>query len=141
MKPAWDQVVPYLDRVEEEAFTSEGGTTRGGRWPRLSERYRRWKARNFPGRRILERTGRLKESIIGSTPDTVSERTATRLTYGTRVPYAVYHQKGTGRIPRRAFLDLTERQSAAIGAIVARYIRVESAKGFSGARTGAYVGA
>lgn len=129
MRPAWDQVVQYLDAVETQAFSSEGGTTAGGKWAPLKEEYRRWKARNWPGRQILELTGRLKDSVLGSTPDTVSSRTQTRLEYGTSVPYARYHQRGEG-VPERAFLNLTNRQAAEIGAIMSRYLRIEAAKGF-----------
>lgn len=125
LRPAWDQVVPYLDAVETKAFSSEGASTQGGKWRPLTARYRRWKERAFPGRTILELTGRLRESVVGSTPDTVAERTATRLVYGTRVPYAHVHQR------TRPFLHLTNRQTAEIGSIVARYLRREAAKGFA----------
>lgn len=49
--------------VENEIFTTEGGAGFHGRWPALSDKYRAWKEKHFPGRKIMVRTGRLKRAL------------------------------------------------------------------------------
>lgn len=91
-------VAPVVAAAIERNFDEEG---RPIPWAPLSARYTRWKARRFPGRRILERSGRLRRSIV-----TRVEGSA--LIASTDVPYAAAHQFGTHRLPARPFLVLTE---------------------------------
>jgi phage gpG-like protein len=64
--------------------------------------------------RILIETERLMESVTTRTSDSIRElirqpRSA-RIRFGTKVPYAMVHQKGTRRVPRRRFIGFTKRQ-------------------------------
>lgn len=92
-------------------FAAEGAFEERGKWAALSPAYAKWKARHFPGRKILELNGRLKNSLImKGGPDNVLEITPDTLTVGTRVPYAIYHQTGTPKMPQRKIIELTSAQ-------------------------------
>jgi len=57
---------------------------------------------------LLVRTGALRDSLIeADAPDHVEEFDATSLTFGTRVPYALFHQFGTRRLPARPLIVLS----------------------------------
>ena len=60
----WESLAPIVAEAADNIFASEG---RGG-WPQLSEAYARWKARNYPGKGILELTGAYRSAAtqIGS---------------------------------------------------------------------------
>jgi len=74
----------------------------------LSPRYAAWKAKKYPGRKILERTGGLKRSITTKGgAGNVRRMTATTMELGTSDKSAQYHQSGTARMPRRQVIDLT----------------------------------
>jgi hypothetical protein len=82
----------YLMEVQQN-FATEGDAVGG--WPDLSPGYAAWKARHFPGRKILELTRRLQNSLMpgaagtsGAGSDTVLRVRPTQLEIGTRVPYA-----------------------------------------------------
>lgn len=95
-------------QIEAKQFDSEGGASGG--WLALNQDYAKWKARNFPGAKILERTGILKGSLTNQNPWTVNEPEKLKVTVGTKVPYAAYHQTGGAgnRPPQRRPIDLTE---------------------------------
>ena len=88
-RPFWrDVFLPrYIGQIQQN-FETEGELVGG--WPDLDPTYAAWKARHFPGRKILERTRRLRSSLAhGATgPDTVIQARPLELRFGTRVPYA-----------------------------------------------------
>lgn len=87
----------------------DGGRFGGGSWAPLAPAYAKQKARDFPGTRILERTGDLRESLrwngYGLGEGGVWTVTQHSLTFGTAIPYAQYHAKGTPTMPARPFMD------------------------------------
>ncbi len=92
-------------------FAAEGAFEERPRWQDLSPAYALWKSRNYPGRKILERTGRLKKSLTNrGGSDSVLNITPKSLSVGTKVPYAILHQKGTNRLPMRKIIELTDAQ-------------------------------
>lgn len=106
-RPFWEgrfKALWYEERRRD--FALEGLAT-GSSWARLSPAYAAWKAQHFPGAPILTRTGALRAAL--SAPDaegSVWQPTATALTVGTTVPYGLYHQRGTRRMPQRPPLRL-----------------------------------
>ena len=60
----WESLAPMVAEAADRIFASEGR----GAWPQLSEAYARWKARNYPGKGILELTGAYRSAAtqIGS---------------------------------------------------------------------------
>lgn len=83
----------YIDDVQQN-FETEGELSTPGGWPSLEAPYAAWKARHFPGTKILERTRRLRESLslsgVGGR-DQLLEARPTALRFGTKVPYARFH--------------------------------------------------
>ena len=109
-RPVWPEIHMYFLRGTIEQFESLGA--RGGqRWEPLSARYAKWKAQAYPGKPILVRTERLKRSLSvgGSEPDQIKDFQEMSATFGTRVPYARFHQRGTRRMPARPVLQPTQR--------------------------------
>jgi phage gpG-like protein len=109
----WPAVTAEMARIWREHFAGEG-VGPAGRWPPLSANYARWKMRNFPGKTILRRTDRMYRSLVGKTADSIHRPTADSLEIGTSVPYANFHQTGTGRMPARRIIDLNEVQKTRI---------------------------
>lgn len=105
MRPAWDLLEDRFRAYEQAWFDSEGD----GRWPQLSRSYGAWKAKHYPGRKILVREGDLRASVLK--PD-ISVKEPGYAIFGTGDPVASYHQRGDGHLPVRKVIDLddTERE-------------------------------
>lgn len=130
-RPAWPEIERIFFRATLEQFDTEGA--RSTKWAPLSPNYAKQKARRFPGRQILVRTGRLKRSlsVIGSGGgDQIRDEEATSLTLGTRVDYAIYHQRGGRRLPARRPLEITLRDAGRMTSRLFRY--AERAAGEAG---------
>lgn len=104
-------ILPKLGPVFEEAvskqFDARGGGPQSGAWAPLSKRYAEWKAKHFPGKPILERTGALRSALTSST-DAKALRSVNgnEFSYGTKgIDYASYHQTGTPGMPQRPPFD------------------------------------
>lgn len=86
-----------MDVYSRQAFDTEGGIL-GIRWQNLSPIYELWKAKHYPGRGILERTGALKKGFTMNVQPK-------RLELQNLVKYAYYHQKGKG-VPQRQIIGV-----------------------------------
>lgn len=76
------------------------------KWPQLSDAYRVWKEKHFPGMPLLVRTGALKESMVEQgAPGNITIIGKTSGIFGTTIPYGVYHDTGGAKIPRRNFSE------------------------------------
>lgn len=72
---------------------------------------------------ILKQTGRLEESLTKRNhPEHIENINVDELEIGTSVPYGIYHQEGTKRIPIRKFLF--------IGPEAPRFAKGDALKGF-----------
>lgn len=102
MRSGFRSVGEYLLHVYSvEVFESEGAIY-GKRWAPLNPKYSLWKSTRYPGRGILERTGRMRRSFRA-----VSTRDY--LTINNSVEYLRKHQNGDG-VPKRVIVDLQKRQ-------------------------------
>jgi len=124
--PALEDIYQDFLEGERKQFESEGNTGSGG-WAPLSPAYAAWKAQNFPGAPIMVRTGLLKESLLGNNPWSVKDIQPLGATFGTRIPYAAYHQTGTRKMPARPLVQLTEDQKTRWTKIIHRWL-VEKVK-------------
>lgn len=139
-RPVWPEIELAFFRLMSEQFDSEG--QRGGaKWKPLSEKYRQWKEKKYPGRPILHLTGRLRRSlsVVGG-GDQIREPEPLSLTLGTRVPYAVYHQRGGGRLPARPPMQINKNDYGKFVSRMYRYVeKVSRQAGFEVTAPGGFV--
>ena len=107
LTPFWPTIADDFRELEEKQFDTQGGSGSGG-WTALSPAYATWKARHYPGKGILVRTGALRSSLTTGGAGHIEKKSADRLEIGTSVPYAIYHQKGTRKMPKRPPVELSE---------------------------------
>lgn len=128
LRGAWVDIQADFIQGQKAQFSSQGRAGSGG-WAALSPRYAAWKSRRYPGRKILERTGKLKKSLTDKNAEGhvfVSSRTA--MSIGTAVrsrsgfPYPVAHQKGGRHLPKRPPIELTARQKKTWPKIIQKFI-------------------
>ena len=97
-KPVFRWAKQELERANEANFTASG--LPAGGWAPLNARYASWKSTHFPGRPMMEITGRLRDSLtrlVG--PANKIDRMSAE--FGTDVEYAKFHQYGTTRMAKR----------------------------------------
>lgn len=71
---------------------------------------------------LMDKTGRLKRSLSTRNADSVRTIRVDRIVYGTRVPYAKYHNRGTRNMPPRKVSGVSPRARAEIVAAARRHI-------------------
>ena len=105
--PVFNEIAEDFIKIEENQFKSLGR----GEWQPLSPRYAAWKARNYPGRPLMVRTGTLQTALTSRAArgrtETVTRNT---LRVAIHLPYAIKHQLGdpTTNLPQRVLVDLRE---------------------------------
>jgi phage gpG-like protein len=100
----WIQIRDDFFEIERQQFGTQGA--RGAiPWAPLSLSYDRWKRKYYPGQPILQRSGFLFGQMTGGL---AAEFTEKSLRMYPTVPYGVYHQRGTARMPARPVVSLTE---------------------------------
>lgn len=130
-RPIWPVFGDNFYAHIRQTFATEGDAG-PGKWAPLSEKYAEWKAKRFPGKTILERTGKLMASLTERKAEgSVFEASPKSLTIGTSVRYAIYHQAGTGRMPQRKEIALPEPAKRELMRIAQMYlIQIASSAGF-----------
>jgi phage gpG-like protein len=108
LRPVWDAVERTFYDIEKEQFASEGSAGRGGKWKALSPAYLKRKEKQYPGTKILERTGKMRDALTQKTGDTVLVKTPDEFGIGTSLPYAGYHQRGGKRLPKREIVSFSD---------------------------------
>lgn len=122
LRPAWRNVLRYMQKATKQQFASEGSRS-GSAWKPLSPAYREWKAIRYPGKPLLRRTDRLFKALTGKTQDSVQDIQADSLTYGEKTGYGARHQRPKrGRLPRRKFLAVTDEDRRAITKMVRAHL-------------------
>lgn len=96
MRPAWLMIAENERAAAEDRFDREGPG-----WAPLADSTL---ASKPPGKKILELTGALRDSLTGGTPPIITDDT---LIMGTNDPKANFHQKGTSRMPARPVVHTT----------------------------------
>lgn len=123
LRPAFRDIHADFLKVEQQAFMSEGTST-GARWAPLNPRYAAWKQHRYPGRTILVgATGRLAKSLGRAGADHRFISSPLEAKMGTGVPYSVFHQTGTRRMPARPPIRLTNEVRVRWRTIIADYMR------------------
>ena len=105
--------------ITERNFGAQGTPEK---WRPLSPKYAKWKSRVRPGRQILVFDGTMYASLRGvrngTGPGTIRQIYPKRAEFGTMVPYAIYHQTGTRKMPARKPVQLTEEDKKRWGRII-----------------------
>lgn len=115
-------LTPRYRTLIREQFDREGrGAT--GRWTPLSANYAKWKRKSYPGRKILELTGAMKQSF--TTPSRniaygVIQGSSYVFRFGSEDEKAEWHQSGAGNLPVRKIIDFNTQQLRGIGLSIAR---------------------
>lgn len=103
--PVFEQISENFKAIEREQFNTEGG--RVSNWTPLSEDYAEWKSLHFPGKPILQASGALMASLTGGT-NFIKRITSSEMTIGSSDPKAIFHQRGTQKMPKREVIKLVE---------------------------------
>lgn len=118
-RPAFQQIADELRLGEAAWFASDGR----GEWPHLAEATVAYKQREGMPSQPLVRTGALLRSLTAQRGAS-SRRTVTakQMRFGTRVPYAVFHQEGRGVPLRRVLVPVDLRTRRRMVADVRDYL-------------------
>ena len=122
LSPVWPEVDEYLRGAVGGQFGTIG--RRGGsEWAKLSPKYKIWKDYFYPGRPILVRTGDLKQSLVEFGGNHIFKAERASMTFGSRIPYAGYHQSGTRTMPARPPIQMIQKKDGlAVAKIMQAYI-------------------
>lgn len=108
-RPIWPNVAGEIYAINQEQFDSEGGKGASGKWAALSPAYKKWKEINYPGQPILQREGHLVASLTDpEAADAIYQPGKDELVIGTRLPYALRHQR------QRPIFSFSEQQKTRI---------------------------
>lgn len=114
LQPLVEELTTLVWEKIRQGFETEGAAT-GPIWAALSSSYSEWKRKNYPGKQILQRTGALYDSIEKEVGPTKGE-------VGTGVPYAIFHQTGTSKMPARPIIRLKASTKSEMSKIVHLYV-------------------
>jgi len=120
MIQAFKRIIKLFHRWQRKAFRSGGSIQKSGAHAALSDSYREWKERNYPGRPIMVLTGKLRKSMTGgeggmSTYGRLGRewylKIGTTVKSGDNYDYPLAHQEGSAKGGKvRKTIDPTDRE-------------------------------
>ncbi len=121
-RPAWREIRRAFVEAEADLFATEGASS-GRAWQELSPVTVEIKEREGSDSRILHGRGDLEASLatLGG-PDQIFEAALEWMVFGTAVPWARWHQRGTTILAVRRPLDFSEAVKRFGTKILQRYI-------------------
>jgi phage gpG-like protein len=117
------KVHPFIKSETMKNFDAEGRP----RWFALSTVYGDWKAKHFPGKKILERTGNLKKWLSGVDYDTQNNGYRYLYPKATNIEQArifTFHQAGTGKMRQRQIVGFQSGDDMKIGNSLRQWIEM-----------------
>jgi phage gpG-like protein len=110
------KLIPVFEAEAKRQFDARGRGPNEGKWAPLSAQYAEWKAKRYPGKGILERTGTLRAALTQSSSGFAErEWSDSQFNFGTRnVQWASYHQVGAGKMPPRPPFDFGPEMETAL---------------------------
>lgn len=100
-KPIFRWAFKELQLAHRLNFQSRGAVG-GSVWAPLDPEYAAWKLENYGANGILVRTGDLQRSLtFDNARGAVREIRRRGARFGTKIPYAKFHQRGTTNMPER----------------------------------------
>lgn len=85
-RPLWPTALDIMFEHEAKLFSTEGASGDEGKWAPLTKRYAEIKGLLFPGRKLLNLTGKLVRQLSGLSGDHFEKRTKSRLIMGSNYP-------------------------------------------------------
>ena len=98
------QLGEYMEKQAEMNLERRGKIMQSGGWPTLSESTKMYKSKYFPGKPMMVRTGKLRDSFK---PINIGKD---ELGMFSNVNYAIYHQEGTSKLPQRILMKVYKQQ-------------------------------
>lgn len=121
-RPAFDAIGDLFVEETKEQFDTEGKHASGG-WRPLKPATLASKRRRQMRLEILQETGALVDSLTQrGDQNMIFQAGPTFLRFGTKLPYAAFHQRGNDRLPRRRPLEFTEATRRTAVKILQRFI-------------------
>jgi phage gpG-like protein len=123
LSPAFDTILDQFEEWETHQFETEGAFL-GTPWEPLAPSTITRKTALGQPLDILVATGELRASLTGRGRDAVRESRHDEATFGTRVPYAMYHhsREPRSRLPRRPLIAVDEVRRRWIIRVLQRFI-------------------
>ena len=119
LEPVFTELADDFLSIERQQFTSEGGFASGG-WAPLADSTVRRRGSAHP---ILVEHGDLKASLTdAAAKGAIREITSDSLFVGTDIDYAPFHQRGTGRMPRRRPVEFRDADRRRWVKAIQRYL-------------------
>ena len=131
LRPFWvNRATPVIKEEMARIFATEGY----GTWPPLSNRYKEYKRRFFPGKRILRKTDVYFRATTRKGAGNIHIYNADGMVWGVDLgyfanrfgfPYPAAHEKGTkdGRIPARPVFSTAEQSQVLQNNLAASMIK------------------
>jgi phage gpG-like protein len=110
----WPHVIERIVKVEERIYATEGQTGGHGQWAPLTAAYAKQKQRKYGDKPIEQASERLRQSLVEAGEGHVEDLQPLSMAYGTNVPYAIWQQTGTSKMPARRLIDFTREDQAVI---------------------------
>lgn len=111
--PAFERIGDSFRDHTGQVFATEGAANASGKWPSLSEKYAKWKEKNFPGHPILTREGHLRNALSEEGDSGhIEEISAQEMTIGGSrdrpdgFDLGLTHHEGRGNNPTRRIIAL-----------------------------------
>lgn len=129
---------PFI-AIEQDFHKEEKKVFRRGgypdKWQPLSSKYAKWKSMNYPGRPIMVLHGDLRAAMtgdFGGIQDLTKVRPVSVIKkqeaeFGAEGPYVLRHHNGTGGMPKRKLVQMTDQMRNRWVKIIHRWA-VEKAK-------------
>jgi phage gpG-like protein len=127
LMPVWPAIRDEFYRIEKKRFE----TSNKGRWRPLSPGYAAWKAKHYPGKPIMVRSGDLKKTLTSMTTGTIYNPSKREVTLGTKIKYALAQHFGTkergggkeqSRLPPRPLISILKSEANRMRKIMSTYL-------------------
>jgi phage gpG-like protein len=104
IRPVWREFANEYKEIIDANWGTRGKVMMRSGWPKLAASTLKYKRKKYPGKRILERTGELRDRAL--TPKAVARNQKLYLEWDLPTYWKYHQQPGAkgSKIPQRAFL-------------------------------------
>ena len=121
-KPVFRWMFQELQEAHRENFRTQGAAS-GFPWKPFEPQYASWKIENYGANGVLVRSGDLERSLtMNSGRGAVRDIGARTAEFGTKLPYAKFHQSGTSNMAQRKPLFLPRLMAGRTADAVGEYL-------------------